>query len=184
MANKYLVWKDSACNGQNVEWLEMNGRDFFRFLSSAESSGRHFIMLDNNICREADVIFVEATEDQYKAWNTDYCHYCYVNRALPKAGLLSLDISLDDKELSSLHEFIADVNVDVEQAVVKTMLLNMLPYAISTLNGIRKEAIMLKYCKFPDKSDREISEILGIEEKAFVKRKDRAINDLRSFFKK
>lgn len=184
MANKYLVWKDAACKGQNIEWLEMNGRDFFRFLNSTDSNGRRFIMLDNHFYCEADVIFIEATEEVYQDWYKDYCHHCYLIKTLPKTGILSLDMSLNDEEMSSLYDLISDVNADVAESAVRTALLNMLPYAISTLNTIRKEAVMLKYFKYPDKPDREIAKILGIEEKAFVKRKDRAISDLRKFFKK
>jgi len=184
MANKYLVWNDAACGGKNVEWIEMNGRDFFRFLNSSESSGRRFIMLGSDICPEADVIFIEATEAQYKDWYTDYCHHCYVKKAVPEAGPLSLDMSFGDEEIASLHEIIADVTVHVESAAIQAALINILPYAISTLNQNRREAVTLKYFKYCGKADWEIAEILGIEEKAFVKRKNRALDDLRKFFKK
>ena len=68
MSYKYLVWKDASCNGQNIEWIDMNGNDFFHFLNSNESKGRYFVLLDNDVCLDDDVIFIEATEDQYNEW--------------------------------------------------------------------------------------------------------------------
>ena len=28
MSKKYLRWKNADCNGQNIEWEEMSGKDF------------------------------------------------------------------------------------------------------------------------------------------------------------
>ena len=54
MSNKYLVWKDASCNGQNIEWIDMNGTDFFHFLNSDEGKDRYFILLDNDVCPDDD----------------------------------------------------------------------------------------------------------------------------------
>lgn len=184
MANKYLVWQNPSCNGKNIHWCEMNARGFFHFLNSDESNGRRFIMLDNDICPEADVIFIEATEQQYKEWYKDNCRHRYLNRLMPKSGSLSLDMTLSDNEIMSFHELVADVGVDVEHAAVIAAMINMLPHAISTLTQFLKEAIMLKYFKYPDKSDREIAETIGVNVEVFIKRRQRAIADLQNFFKK
>lgn len=41
MSKKYFRWKNADCNGQNIEWEEMNGSDFFRFFNSDKRKGRY-----------------------------------------------------------------------------------------------------------------------------------------------
>ena len=65
MANIYLRWKNPDCNGKAIEWEEMSGKAFFAFLNSNSSEGRYFIKLNNDICFDANVVFIEATKAQY-----------------------------------------------------------------------------------------------------------------------
>jgi hypothetical protein len=182
MSNKYLVWKDASCNGQNIEWIDMNGNDFFHFLNSNESKGRYFVLLDNDVCLDDDVIFIEATEDQYNEWYKEYCHHCYLNRLFPKTGILSLDMSLSDQEIGSLHEIIEDVSVDVVGTAMENVMVYMLPYAISMLSPKRREAITLKYFRYPEKSDSEIALLLSVSVVAFKDRRMQALRELKKYF--
>jgi hypothetical protein len=51
-----------------------------------------------------------------------------------KTGILSLDMSLSDQEIGSLHEIIEDVSVDVVGTAMENVMVYMLPYAISMLS--------------------------------------------------
>ena len=182
MSNKYLVWKDASCNGQNIEWIDMNGTDFFHFLNSDEGKDRYFILLDNDVCPDDDVIFIEATEGQYNEWYKEYCHHCYLNRFYPEGGILSLDMSLSNEDVCSYHEIAVDVNVDVAGTAIDAAMINTLPYALSTLSPVRREAIRLKYFKYPNNSDAEIATLLFINAEAFEDRRRQAIKDLKNFY--
>jgi hypothetical protein len=64
MANKYFVWKDANCNGVNPEWIEMDGRTFYAFTKDPANKDRRFVRLGNEVCEEADIIYLEATYEQ------------------------------------------------------------------------------------------------------------------------
>ncbi len=184
MAKRYLIWKGQVLAGASPEWLEISGAEFFRLFNSPANKGRFFIVLDNDICTEADVLYMEATEEQYRSWYKENCHHLYLKKFQPKKGLLSLDAPIIDDELSSLHDIVADISVDIEAEAIGSVLQTLLPAALNTLSDLGKEAILLKYYQYPDLSDREIAEKLGIAEKAFVKRKDRALKKIADFLKK
>ncbi len=183
MAKKYLVWKDRTCNGKNPEWQEMKGREFFRFLNSDESQGRYFILLDNDICREADVIFIEATEEQYAHWYREYCHHSYLKKDAQQFQHLSLDVFCTDEESSVFQDFMMDMDSEFESGVIQDNLLMLLPHALSTLSELGREAILLKYFEYPMLSDEEIAKRIGVEHMTFCKRKKRALTALKNFFK-
>ena len=42
MATKYLVWKDPACQGKNIEWVELTGKEFYQLTAQPENKGRRF----------------------------------------------------------------------------------------------------------------------------------------------
>ena len=44
MAKKYFIWKDPACNGMDIEWVELNGRAFYDLLKKPENGERRFIL--------------------------------------------------------------------------------------------------------------------------------------------
>lgn len=50
MANKYFVWKDPNCNGEDIEWIEMDNIQFSAFIVLPENKFRRFIRLGNQIC--------------------------------------------------------------------------------------------------------------------------------------
>ena len=65
MARKYFVWKDPACGGVNKVWVELSGREFYATMKLPENKRRHFIRMGNDICPEADIIYIEATKQEY-----------------------------------------------------------------------------------------------------------------------
>ena len=183
MSKKYFRWKNADCNGKNIEWEEMTGADFFQFFNSDKRNGRHFIILDNDICKEADVIFIEATKEQYDDWQKEFFHHRYINRYLPKGGILSLDYPVDEEDGIYLHDLAADLYAeDVAEQTMQSLLAEYIPYALNQLSAICREAIVLKYFKKPNATDAEIAESLGITENAFFKRRKLGLQALKKFF--
>ena len=183
MANKYLRWKDPACNGQNIEWEEMTGKDFFDFLNSDQSRGRYFIRLGNDICPEADIIFIEAEKSKYEEWYKESRHHRYLTRVGKKAAKLSMDCPYDD-EGNSLHDLIADLEADVESAAMSRVMSELLHHAITQLSPKRREVITAKYFDYPDLSDKEIAKVLSMNHDAFRDLRFRGLNDLKKILKK
>ena len=47
MAKQYYIKKDPAVNGPNVEWVAINGREFYQLFTSPAGRGRYFIDMDD-----------------------------------------------------------------------------------------------------------------------------------------
>ena len=187
MSNTYLRWKDPSCNGENIEWEELSGKEFFAFVNSELGNGRYFIKLDNDICFEADVIFIEATKAEYDEWFREFNHHHYLKKSEPDEKPNSLDLTLSGDEGTeiSLYEAIADKNsIDPEEFVVHSALLHLLPAALASISQKLRETMILKYFKYPGKSDEEIAEIIGTTKDNFKKNRQRALKELQKFFEK
>ena len=187
MANIYLRWKNPDCNGIAIEWEEMSGKAFFAFLNSNSSEGRYFIKLNYDICFDANVVFIEATKAQYDDWLRDSNHHHYLKSHEPDQKPDSLDVTIsgDGGTNVSLYEAITDMScVDPEEFVIHSALLGLLPVALSSISKTLRETIVLKYFKYPGKSDEEIAELIGVTKDNFKKNRQRALKELKSFFEK
>lgn len=185
MANIYLRWKNPASGVQNTEWEEMSGQDFFSFLNSPESEGRYFIKLDNDICPEADVIFIESSKEQYDDWFRDYNHHRYLRKAELKRTIVSLDYIPEGDTEVSLYEMTPDERCpDVEEYAIHSAMLRLLPAVMDGLSERLRDTLVLKYFQYPDKTDEEIARIIGITKGAFRQNKLRALKELKKFFEK
>lgn len=182
MANSFWRWKDANCNGKNIEWVEMTASEFKQFVRTKEGYGRYFIRLGNEVCREADIIFIEATYEQYHDWYTEMQHHFYLRHINPGYQETSIDYFDSDQNMS-LHEMIPAFGLSPEEVAERTDLINYLWMAISTLNEPRRDAILAKYFWYPSKNDEEISKLLGEDFASFTKRKYRALRQLENFLR-
>ena len=158
--------------------------DFRQRLSNAqELSAFEYVKLNNDICLEADVIFIETTEEKYREWYKEFCRHRYINRGKADRTILSLDAPLGEEETGSLYDVIAYEDTSVEEAVISPELLRFLYVAVSSLSKRAREAIEAKYFTYAGWPDSAIAEAMGIDVDVFQKRKRRAIENLKNFFK-
>lgn len=61
MTLKIFVWADANCNGENIEWVELDVKGFLDFISNPQNKGRRIIKLCDPYFNEADTIYIEAT---------------------------------------------------------------------------------------------------------------------------
>lgn len=98
---------------------------------------------------------------------------------------MDVTISGDGGTNISLYEAITDMScVDPEEFVIHSALLGLLPVALSSISKTLRETIVLKYFKYPGKSDEEIAELIGVTKDNFKKNRQRALKELKSFFEK
>jgi len=181
MANSFWRWKDANCNGKNIEWVEMTVNEFKAFMKSDEREGRYFIRLGKEICCEADVIFIEATYEQYQNWRSEMLHHFYLRRVNPGFKEVSLDYYDEDNDLS-MHEIVAAAGFTPEEITVVSEIKNILWIAISSLNEKRRTAILAKFYWYPDKSDEEVAALLGVSYDIYKNWKYRALHQLKNFY--
>ena len=184
MTTKYLAWKDTHCNGNNIEWLELTGREFFALVSRSENKMRRFIKLDNSICSEADVIFIEATEPQYRKWRSENSHHKYLLEMGNGIVTLSMDMLMGEEDPLPLHEMASDESVNIEESVMHICMVELLPRALNTLTELERTAIQMSYLSSTHVTDDAICLELGIPVSTFSDRKQRALMKLKKFFQR
>lgn len=182
MAKRYFVWKNPACNGEDVEWVELTGKEFFRLVNQRKNKRRRFIVMGNDICPEADMIYIEATEEQYADWRVEMHRHEYLRKFSVGRTPVSFDALLDGEDAHSLYDLVADTNAEFEDDVLWKLCEETLPAALASLTPIRREAFELKYLVYPSKSDAEIAKLLGISRKGFSDRKRLALKDLKKIW--
>ena len=63
MHTRYFRLKVPKYMSEEIEWIEMTGREFYRFANSPEGQGRHFIDMDD--------VVLEASETEARSFRTE-----------------------------------------------------------------------------------------------------------------
>lgn len=71
MSRKYFVWKDPACGGVNIEWVELTGKEFHAMMELPENKKQRFVRLGNEDFQDTDIIIIEANQDVYRKWKNE-----------------------------------------------------------------------------------------------------------------
>ena len=184
MANKYFVWKDANCNGVNPEWIEMDGRTFYEFTKHPDNQNRYFVRLGNEVCEEADIIFIEANKNKYDEWNRE-------ESARYRKDKVKMEhpykiVSLDDKA-SELHELtfnevIADDSVNVEQEVVSKIYCEYVRKIVMDLPLEERHIIEIMFYGPETLSERATANILGINYVALHYKKMKIFEKIKKSF--
>lgn len=56
--------RDPRCKPSEIEWIEMTGTEFYRFVNSPEGCGRHFIDMDD--------VVLEASEADARSFKFEF----------------------------------------------------------------------------------------------------------------
>ena len=70
MHTRYFRLKDPKCRPEEIEWIEMSGREFYCFVNSPEGQGRHFIDMDD--------VVLEASESETRQYKSEKNHSYYI----------------------------------------------------------------------------------------------------------
>ena len=181
MATKYLVWKDPACQGKNIEWVELTGKEFYQLTAQPENKGRRFIKLDNSVCEEADVIIIEATLEQYRNWLPERDAHKYLMKTRVGKQTLSLDHPLGTGNDITLENLIPDEQ-NLEDLVLDRLLLSQLPELLRILSDSDRELLNTLFLHTHENlSEREIARQLGIPRMTLNSRKASILKKLKKY---
>ena len=184
MANKYFVWKDANCKGVNPEWIEMDGRTFYAFTKDPANKDRRFVRLGNEVCEEADVIFLEATYEQYLDWIKEYSRN-YRNRQDEIENpykKVSLDDKASERHELTFNEVIADDSVNVEKEVVDKLHCEYVRKIVVDLPLEERHIIELMFYGNKTLSEREVARLLGITQTTLNYRKSKIFEKIKKSF--
>lgn len=180
MAKRYFVWKDPVCGGENKAWVELSGKEFYAMMKLPENRRRHFIRLGNEICQDADVIFIEATKQEYTEWKQEQNVSSYRARQRKGISTLSLDCQVHDAEADSLHETVGDVKVDVERVALSHIVHEQLEYALGSLEDDEIQLLTELYVRGRSASD--LARDQGVHRSTIMRRASSVLSRLKNFF--
>ena len=140
--------------------------------------------MGNEVCEEADVIYIEATYEQYLKWHREEFK-SYKNRKDEKE-IPYRKISFDDKA-SELHdltfnEVIPDESVNVEQEVVNKLRYEHVRKIVMELPLEERHIIELMFYGNRILSEREAARLLGITQTTLNYRKLKIFEKIKKSF--
>lgn len=184
MAKKYLVWKDRNCNGINPEWIEMTGEEFYAFISKEENKKRRFIVLNNRICEDADVIIMEANEAEFLRFQKEYDHAKYLHRFEKQVSFVSLSEPLCEGEELCYEDILADESVDVENNIIRIEKLRFLREFFLQLTDEERGFLYFLYIQNKNMSECEIAKIYHLSRKGINRKKQKIRKKFQNYVSK
>lgn len=180
MAKKYYIWNNPSCGGVNITWKEVTGKEFFALMKLPENRGRRFVRLGNDVCQDADIITLEATEEDYAKWRQEQNATDYLARQKMGKSTTSLDVPPRGSELSSLYEAVADKRIDVERSALSHLAHENLRVALNSLKAEEVKFLFEIYVQ--GKSTVQLARERGVSQPAVTQMRDRLIKRLQKFF--
>ena len=160
MKKTFWVMKTPGIPG---EWVEMDGKQFYEFITSPAGKGRYFINFGNSK--------IECMPEQYREWKREANHSVYLQGFEEDTVIISLDTLFDDDAV--LGDAIADPSPNIEDKVLDGIEKLALRKAVQSLS--KEELQLITYLFFLEKrkTETELATLLGISKQAVNKRKDK-----------
>ncbi len=184
MDKKYYVWRDRHCNGVNPDWEEYTGPAFYEFIRRPENAGRRFIRLGNDVDRDAGIITIEATPEQYREWMREQRWKSDRRKDSRGVELISLDYTTEDpdgdEDQEERNPLYGGGAVDgLEDGVLDSLLEEQLISALRHLTAAERTLMELLYVK--NMSFREAGKCLDMSCCTVMRRKNAALQKLRRY---
>lgn len=170
MNKRYFRLKEPAHNANQSDWIEMSGKEFYRFIHSPEGEKRHFIDMGD--------IMLEVTETDGRQCRTEQNHHYYVQCQEEGWSTLSL-YEVENGSGCSGEEVIPDNAQDVEAEVIKRLEHSALYAALAQLDWESCRLIYMLYLADEIKTLRQISSESGIPVMTLQDHKQKALAILR-----
>lgn len=170
MYKRYFRMKDPRCKPEQIEWIEMTGREFHRFVTSPEGRNRHFIDMDD--------VVLEASEFEVRRFKAEKNHSYYIQAQEEGWSTLSL-YAAEDEHGCSGEEAVADETQDVEAEVILRMEHKALRTALRQLDEESRLLIQALYLADERKTEREIAQEYGVSQVAIHKQKKKVLTRLK-----
>ena len=168
MTKQYYRKRIPYSENQNIEWIEMNGREFYRFIKSLEGKDRYFIDFDDYV--------IESTKEQYEAWKKEKNRSYYLNNQAKEYVTVSFYSDFFGDGMNA-EDVITDTSQNTEQTVVNKILLEQLQSVICQLS--LEEQWIIQKLFFEKKTLRQLSSESGIPVMTLCDRKNSAIAKLK-----
>lgn len=170
MNKRYFRLKEPAHNANQADWIEMTGKEFYRFTHSPEGEKRHFIDMGD--------VMLEVTEADDRQYRTEQNHHYYIQGQEEGWSTLSL-YEIEDGSGCSGEEVISDSAQDVEAKAMTRLEYSALYAALAQLDRESFRLIYMLYFSKKGKTLRQLSSESGIPVMTLQDHKKRALAILR-----
>ena len=167
MAQQYYIKRDPSASGADIEWIAINGKDFYQLITSPAGKGRYFIDMDG--------FMIESTEAEYKDWRKERDHSDYLHKQESQVQLLSLYGCEDDSQGDS----IPDMDVSTEETALHSLELQELTKALKMLDDDEYSLIYALFLSQNCKTQSQLSSRLGLTQAGISRQKKRILEKLK-----
>lgn len=180
MKKRYIIWKDPACNGRDVEWVEIDRKQFIEMMELPENRNRYFLRLTGEPYGEAETLLIEATEEQYREWKKEYDAARYRSERDKGFLVLSLDYPPGVEDGTALHDILPDGRESVEETALKSVLTEQVRRWVDSLPDEDRKLLLAAYAD--GKTTVQLAREYGVSQQAISKRLRRILSRLKKFF--
>ena len=166
--HRFFVRKDPGSS--KVEWLEMNGSEFYSFVKSPENAKRRFANMGD--------FTIEMPADEYESWIKDRNRCTYLNNMENGVTILSLHEEHQPGS-GSLEECIQDPAVDVESDVISHIERRALRAAIQALDAESRYIVDALFFSSNRRRESDLAKELGITQQGINRRKKKILKNLK-----
>lgn len=170
MAKQYYIKKDPSASDSDIEWIAINGKEFYQLITSPTGKGRYFIDMDDFI--------IETSEADYKDWRKEKDHSDYLREQEMNIQVLSLSSDVFP-ESGSGNEIVPDETTDTEEQAIASIARKALSVALGMLDAESYFLIDSLILSENRKSERDVASEFGLSQNAVNKRKNKILRNLK-----
>ena len=187
MKKIYLVKKDPNMPPSEDNWIYMNQYQFCRFVETPEGKQRKNNFGQINAVDQEDLLYiVECGESMAKQFRKEIDEHDYLREQEEKNSIYFVPFdtlsSGDDNEAIKPYNKLIASDDDVVAETFKSMDIETLRYAISTLEKDEKELIFNLFLAEQTMSETQYGGIINESQQTISYRKKKVLEKLKSFF--
>ena len=170
MAKQYYIKKNPATSGPDVEWIAINGKEFYQLITSPAGRGRYFIDMDD--------FMIEANETEYAEWRKEKNHSDYLRSQEPEHSPLSLYSDLITEDGNG-EEVVRGETLSIEERVLHSLELEDLQKALEMLEYGEYLLIRALFLSPNYKTQTQLTGKFGLTQAGISKQKKRILEKLK-----
>lgn len=170
MAKQYYIKKDPAIDDSSIEWIAINGKEFYQLITSPAGKGRYFIDMDD--------FMIEANEAEYITWRKEKDHSDYLRSHEAKESVLSLysDLVCED---GNGEDILRDSDVNTEDDALHAIEIEELNNALKMLDSKEYLLIHSLFLSRSHKTEHELTQIFGLTQSGISRQKKKILEKLK-----
>ena len=186
MKKVYFVKKDPAKDGQD-NWIMMNSYEFALFMKTPDGQARKDDFGQLDACsKDDDIIIMECGAEKAKEWRADKDRHDYLKECEAESGYTTFSYSsvYSEEGETSGEDMLPDESCDVEEEIIRKILIQEMRQAISFLEPEEIELINALYLNEKTQTEKEYAAAHNEKRSTINSRKYMVLGKLRTLMGK